>query len=359
MREQLSQLADEIKNQGLAPIDEATTKQIIILRLLSILGWNTYNPNEVIPEYSAGDKRVDYSLRINRQNRVFIEVKRVGEDLELHQEQLLSYAFQEGIELAILTDGVSWWFYLPLRPGSWEQRKFFTIDIAQQSKDEVVANFTNFLSRENISSGKAIEFAESVYKSRQKKSIIKETLPKAWNKIISETDEILIDLINEVTEKLCGFKAPNEEVAKFISEHRVQLTVGEGLLTPVVRKMDRQKVYTRTKRDAFGGYTRKRLVSFNFAGKTYSARSWRDMLLEICKKLYEVHPKDFQKLLSLRGTKKPYFTHNPNELRDPIRVEGTDVFVETNLGASSIVTLCRKTLSIFGYGADSLRVETE
>lgn len=232
MEEKLTQLVDEIKNRGVAPLDEAATKQVIILRLFSVLGWNTYDPSEVAPEYSVSDKRVDYSLRIAGQNKVFVEVKRVGEDLDLHQEQLLSYAFQEGIELAILTDGVSWWFYLPLCQGSWEQRKFFTIDIAQQNKEDVVTNFIKFLSRENVSSEKVMEFAEAVYKSRQKLNTIRETLPKAWNKIISETDNILIDLVNDVTEKLCGFKASNEEVVRFIDRHKTQMVIPEETIAP-------------------------------------------------------------------------------------------------------------------------------
>lgn len=43
--------------------DEASTKQAVILRLLRILGWDTYNADEVKPEYS-GCKSADYSIRI-------------------------------------------------------------------------------------------------------------------------------------------------------------------------------------------------------------------------------------------------------------------------------------------------------
>ncbi|MFH1656156.1 MAG: type I restriction endonuclease, partial [Candidatus Nealsonbacteria bacterium] len=143
MEEQLKQFINEKRNEKLISLDEAATKQSIVLRLLSILGWNIYDIDEVNPEYSIGGKSVDYSLRINGKNKVFIEVKRIKEELENHQEQLLSYAFREGISLAVLTNGISWWFYLPLQPGSdWERRKFLTINIIQQkNKDEIVTNF--------------------------------------------------------------------------------------------------------------------------------------------------------------------------------------------------------------------------
>ena len=100
-----------------------------MLRILSLLGWDIYNIDEVVPECSVGSQRVDYTLRHSNASEVFIEVKKVGEDLEKHQEQLLNYSFREGIKLSILTNGISWRFYLPLHEGSWEQRKFYTIEI--------------------------------------------------------------------------------------------------------------------------------------------------------------------------------------------------------------------------------------
>ena len=40
---------------------------------------------------------------------MFIEVKRSGENLENHRQQLLEYCFQEGVKLAALTNGRTWW----------------------------------------------------------------------------------------------------------------------------------------------------------------------------------------------------------------------------------------------------------
>lgn len=183
MNEELLRLINDLKkDRRLLSFDEAATKQAVILRILKALGWDPFNIDEIYPEYSVGGKRVDYALRHNGINKVFIEVKKVNEDLEKHQEQLLNYSFQEGVKLAILTNGISWWFYLPLREGSWEQRKFYTIEIYDQESKDIVEKFEEFLSKENVISDKAIENAENLYKSRQKQYLIKETLPKAWEK---------------------------------------------------------------------------------------------------------------------------------------------------------------------------------
>ncbi len=220
MEEELLSLVKQLKSdRRLASFDEAATKQIVLLRILSLLGWDIYNIDEVMPEYSVGSQRVDYALRHSNANKVFIEVKKVGEDLERHQEQLLNYSFKEGVSLAILTNGISWRFYLPLHEGSWEQRKFYTVEIYDQNSEDIVGRFLDYLAKEKVYSGGHIQNAEAVYKSRQKEYQFRDTLPKAWNKLISEPDELLVELIADATEKLCGYKPDNSVVEFFISSN--------------------------------------------------------------------------------------------------------------------------------------------
>ncbi len=171
IEKELKELIINIKNNcddlGLA--NEAAIKQTLILPLFRVLGWNINDFNEVFPEYSTGNKRVDYSLKEKGENKVFIEVKKVREDLAMHQEQLLQYAFSDGVEIAVLTNGLSWWFYLPLNPGDWKSRKCFSIDITQQ-EEEIVKNFINFLEKENVLSKKSLEnlkFAKEIYKQKE------------------------------------------------------------------------------------------------------------------------------------------------------------------------------------------------
>lgn len=210
----------EIKsNSNIISFDEATTKQTIILKFLYELGWNFFDANEVTPEYSVKDGRVDYSLRLNNENKVFLEIKKVSVELESHQEQLLRYSFQAGIKLAVLTNGISWWFYLPLKEGNWEQRKFFAIDIMQQQPRDIARHFIEFLSKENISTESAVRIAEDLLNGKAKELKIQQNLPKAWHKIVSQPDELLIELINETLEKICGHKAEDTQIIEFINKY--------------------------------------------------------------------------------------------------------------------------------------------
>ena len=354
MSEKLLQLINQLKSdKRLVSFDEASTKQAVILRILSLIGWDTFNIDEVVPEYSIAGKKVDFSLRHSNANKTFIEVKKIGEDLEKHQEQLLNYSFQEGVKLSILTNGITWWFYLPLHEGSWEQRKFYTIEIYDQNAEEIVGRFIDYLAKENVISGKAITNAEAIYESRQKKYLIKETLPKAWNKLISEPDELLIDLIAESTEKLCGYKPDHSTVEDFISANLSEIEISHR--PGIERKVDlpRRKVST----GKIESYIGKSVTAFTFKNTRYEVRFWKDILIKICNLMNSIHRNDFERVLSLQGRKRPYFTKNANELRIPEKIEGTDIFVEINLSANSIVKMCVDVLLLFGYSEKDFHIE--
>ena len=217
MAETIAQAVEQIRNMSLRSLDESATKQVVVLRLLSLVGWDPYDLSDVAPEFTVGNSRVDFALRPGPANAVFIEVKRPSERLENHQQQLLEYCFQEGVKLAVLTNGGTWWLYLPLQPGGWEQRRFLTIDLESQEPDVVEQRFMEYLSRERVISGRAVSDAEDLVQSQQRAEITGKAIVEAWNQIVETPDDILVDLISETTERICGFKPEPESVEKFLS----------------------------------------------------------------------------------------------------------------------------------------------
>ena len=216
----IAQEVERIKSTVfLRTLDESATKQGVVLRLLSLAGWDTFDVSEVVPEHTVGNRRVDYALRSGSPIAVFIEVKRRGENLDRHQQQLLEYCFQEGVKLAALTNGWTWWLYLPLQAGGWVQRRFLTIDLEAQEPAVVERRFLDYLSLERVGSGQAVNDAEELVESQQRAEIIGETIVKAWNHIVETPDELLVNLIAETTERICGFKPEPELVEQFLSRH--------------------------------------------------------------------------------------------------------------------------------------------
>ena len=145
--------------------DEAATKQFVVLPILRALGWEDGNLEtlEVFPEQKTGNGSVDYALQHDEKPLVFIECKRwrvkIGTDE--HQNQLSTYVFQRGIDLAVLTNGKTWDFYLSYKTHvPWKERKFCSIDLEKQR--EAVIDLEKYLSKSNVIEGRAKAEAESV-----------------------------------------------------------------------------------------------------------------------------------------------------------------------------------------------------
>lgn len=231
--EKFIKVLEILKEKPHSKFDETETKQGMIFPVLQSLGWNVWDTDEVKPEYPVEGKKaaeggkVDYCLRIKGKSEVFLEAKRPGEDLEKHQEQLLNYSFREGIKLAILSNGVSWWFYLPQTGGRWKERKFYAIDMMQQDTGEIAAKFMQLLSRNHVKSGEALQNAKFIYEQLDRQKKINETLPKAWNKIIILADSRLIDLLVDTTESICGFRPEIEDIKKMMLKFKERLFLPE------------------------------------------------------------------------------------------------------------------------------------
>ena len=205
--------------------DETTIRQVIINKVLNLLGWDVFNDEEVKFEHSVEKKRVDYALFINGEAKVFIEAKKPAETLDQHQEQLLDYSFRETVELAILTNGLVWWFYLPLMKGKWNSKKVYTIDVLAQEQAEVSSKFYDLLSKVNVESNESVRAAQKLHKKQLREDSIMNALPEAWNILIKTPDSLLVDLIAETTESQCGYKPDDAAVKKMLSKYSETFTI--------------------------------------------------------------------------------------------------------------------------------------
>lgn len=150
----------------------------IVLRILHLLNWHQFG-DDIKLEYGVDDGKVDLALQIEGKNKIFIEVKKPKESLgnEKHQKQLLNYSFQEGVKAAVLTNGVSWAFYLPLKPVEWKKRWFDTIDLSNRGIESIVKGFESLLDKERVRSGEAEKTAELIWEQRKKTSRLWKPFP--------------------------------------------------------------------------------------------------------------------------------------------------------------------------------------
>jgi flagellar biosynthetic protein FlhB len=110
-------------------------------------------------------------------------------------------------------------------------------------------------------------------KSKQKQYLIKETLPKAWNKLITEPDELLVELLAETTEKLCGYKPDSETVEQFLTSFTKEPEKSKRPTQPTFRLPSELPTHP-VKPVITQNYTGKSIVSFVFKGNKYEVKTW-------------------------------------------------------------------------------------
>ena len=204
------------------PSTEQAIRVGIVDRILSSLGWKTFDPLQVYPEYPIeGGGRVDYALFYPASEpRVFIEAKKLGTLERTGQgpeEQLFEYDSRVRVPIAVLTDGKIWRFFYPPGTGTWADRKVKELNLAAEDSQENVEYLEKCLSCEEIQIGRAEEAIKQDYEDLEDQRRIARYLPDAWENLLKRSDELLIELIAEETEKLCSRVPSNEQVLAFLN----------------------------------------------------------------------------------------------------------------------------------------------
>ena len=135
------------------PTEEAT-KTSLILPFIQMLGYDIFDPIEVVPEFTAdiGIKRgekVDYAIMQRGKPAILIECKRYGSNLaEDAISQLVRYFGVTNAHFGILTDGISYRFFSDLdQPNVMDPKPFFEFNMLSCS-DKAVEELKRFTKEE-------------------------------------------------------------------------------------------------------------------------------------------------------------------------------------------------------------------
>lgn len=154
--EQLHQRVDSLKDQINT---EEATKNAFVMPFIQILGYDIFNPTEVIPEFvcDIGTKKgekVDYVIKRDNEPILIIECKHWKENVDAHNSQLHRYYHVSKARFGVLTNGHIYNFYADLeKPNIMDEKPFFTLDLSnlKGSSIKILENFTkNDYNLENI-----------------------------------------------------------------------------------------------------------------------------------------------------------------------------------------------------------------
>ena len=117
-------------------LTEEAAKTALIMPFLQALGYDVFNPSEVVPEYTAdvGTKKgekVDYAICSGGKVTILIECKPPSSELNInHAGQLFRYFSVTDARLAVLTNGLVYQFYSDVeRPNKMDEKPFFTFNM--------------------------------------------------------------------------------------------------------------------------------------------------------------------------------------------------------------------------------------
>lgn len=134
-KDQIRQIAERIPVlKDNLPTEEAT-KNALIMPFIAALGYDVFNPLEVLPEMSCdiGKKKgekIDYAIIANNEPVILIECKHWAQNLNLHETQLLRYFTVSKAKFGVLTNGIIYRFYTDLEEtNKMDEKPFLEINL--------------------------------------------------------------------------------------------------------------------------------------------------------------------------------------------------------------------------------------
>jgi len=211
---------------------EEATKNALVLPFIQALGYNVFDPIEVMPEYSAdfGTKiasKCDYAVCQNGSPIMLFECKWSGKELEKKDEDQLRQYFGAcpSVKIGVLTNGLLYKFFTDLEESNYMDRTpFFEFDImkaAADAKGTLIEDLKRF-TKDTFDTDKLVTAAIQLRYTNEIKRIIAEEF-KAPSTDFAKYFASRVHLGKKVTESVLNqFKALTKEAFKqYMSERFV------------------------------------------------------------------------------------------------------------------------------------------
>lgn len=276
------------KQLGLGRLrNEAEIRQSVVIPFLAALGWPQADVRVLTPEFSIGDRNVDYALcHPMDQPAVLVEVKAVGKADKKGEKQLFEYCFHQGVPVAVLTDGSTWKFFHPGGQGSYGQRQFALVDLMEDESDaEPAETLARYLEYDDVMSGRARSAAQEDYEQLRLRRLAESELGRVWQGLLEEPDSVLVDLLSEGVLAVSGTKPAKKSVVEFLRGHRyrAESPISEG--TNAGKKGTPSRKVESGSRDGSDP-----LPYFSLAGETTECKNATELFVEIFQALARRDP---------------------------------------------------------------------
>ena len=195
---------------------EEATKNALIMPFIDALGYDVFNPKEVVPEFEAdhGTKKgekVDYAIMQNNEVIFLIECKHANNDLnDANMSQLYRYFTVTKARIAILTNGVNYLFFSDLEePNKMDEQPFLELNMSSLNK--ILLLEVKKLAKEKFDLDRMLSTANELKYTSQIKKII--------SKQFENPDEEFVKYFFNATKKGSRFTASaKEQFTEFVKK---------------------------------------------------------------------------------------------------------------------------------------------
>lgn len=394
------------------PKEEDTKIAVIQPFINKVLGYNTANLNEVKSEVNTdyGSFKIDYAIFKDGAPIILIECKKCADILDKkYLNQLKTY--YPGIKGAkskfgILTNGIQYQFYTDIQDENiLDSKPFFEFNLLNIN-DSDIKILSYFNKSEDINNARQI--AEELKKRKDLRNKIEELLedpPKDFVKfmakqvgvsfvgesVVKEYTSLIRDVIDEyISDKTnknlnptnielegyyivktllkdiecsgkISFKKTDNSIIILYKDSN-EKPICNLYLNDIIKyiglfQKDVEKKIVINEIDDIYKYSDKiipKITSsgpkiFEFDGKKYEVKFWKDMLPKVCAIMASRHTDRLENILTIKGDKHTYFSRNQGELKSPELIEGTDIYVRTDFHKDMLLHVSKRVLSLFGY----------
>lgn len=142
-KDTILQLADRIAKQKDAITTEEGTKNAFIMPMIASLGYDIFNPFEVVPEMDCDlikkkGEKIDYAIMKDDSPILLIECKHCNQNLNLHDTQLQKYFVASNARFGVLTNGIEYRFYTDLeKVNLMDEKPFLIVNMLDLSENDI------------------------------------------------------------------------------------------------------------------------------------------------------------------------------------------------------------------------------
>jgi hypothetical protein len=188
LQNQLKELASKIDGLKDRIGTEESTKHAFVLPFIQILGYDIFDPTEVVPEFIADigikkGEKVDYAIFQNGIPIIIIECKNWREDLNVHNSQLFRYFHVTKTRFSLLTNGIEYRFYTDLEnTNKMDEKPFLEFNVCEV-KENTVNEIAKF-HKSRFDVDKIVDNASSLKYTKEIRKVFNDELQKPSEEFI-------------------------------------------------------------------------------------------------------------------------------------------------------------------------------